>query len=65
MITKNKSNNEVWSYNKTSSSSKTGNIDFWVGHRTSQSSNSQSFDLIVTFDNKDVVIDYSVISTSY
>jgi len=25
----------------------------------------QSFDLIVTFDNKDVVIDYSVISTSY
>ena len=65
LTTKNKSNNEVWSYNKMSVSSKGGNSAFFDGSRASISSSSQSFDLIITFDENDIVLDYSVISSSY
>lgn len=65
LTTKNKSNNEVWSYNKMSVVEKGGRTNFFMGQRASASSSNQSFDLIITFDEKDVVIDYSVISTSY
>ena len=65
LTTKNKSNNEVWSYNKMSVSSKGGNSIFLDGSRASISSNSQSFDLIIIFDENDIAIDYSVISSSY
>lgn len=61
----NKSNNEVWSYNKMSVVNKQGGTDFLFGARASQSSSTQSFDLIITFDSNDIVSDYSVISTSY
>lgn len=66
LITKNKSNNEVWSYNKMSISSKGGHQQtFFGGEKASASSSSQSFDLIITFDNNDIVSDYSIISTSF
>jgi hypothetical protein len=66
LITKNKSNNEVWSYNKMSVQNKAGSTGPLFGtNRASESSSSQSFDLIVTFDSSDKVLDYSVISTSY
>jgi len=65
LITKNKSNNEVWNYNKMSVQKRGGYTDFFFGQRASVSNSSQSFDLIITFDDKDVVKDYSVISTSY
>lgn len=65
LITKNKSNNEVWSYNKMSVQERGGHTDFFFGQKASVSSSSQSFDLIITFDDNDVVKDYSVISTSY
>lgn len=65
LITKNKSNNEVWSYNKMAMTSKGGNSTFWDGERASVSSSSQSFDLIITFDKNDVVTEYSVVSSSY
>ena len=65
LITKNKSNEEVWSYNKMSVQERAGHTDFFTGQRASVSSSSQSFDLIITFDENDVVKDYSVISTSY
>lgn len=65
LITKNKSNNEVWSYNKMSVQERGGHTDFFFGQKASVSSSSQSFDLIVTFDNNDIVKDYSVISTSF
>ncbi len=69
LITKNKSNNEVWSYNKMSVQNKegatVGATNFWTGVKASQSSSSQSFDLIIIFDNNDVVINYSVISTNF
>ena len=65
LVSKNKSNNEVWSYNKMSVENKAGSTDFFAGQRASQSSSSRSFDLIITFDANDVVLDYSVISTAY
>lgn len=65
LVSKNKSNREVWSYNKMSVEQKAGSTDFFAGQRASQSSSSRSFDLIITFDEKDVVADYSVVSTAY
>lgn len=65
MVTKNKSDNEVWSYNRMSSVSKGGQTVFLFGEKASVSSSSQSFDLIITFNENDIVEDYSVISTSY
>ena len=65
LVSKNKSNREVWSYNKMSVEQKAGSTDFFAGQRASQSSSSRSFDLIVTFDEKDIVADYSVISTAF
>lgn len=65
LVSKNKSNREVWSYNKMSVEQKAGSTDFFTGQRASQSSSSKSFDLIITFDNQDVVLDYSVISTAF
>lgn len=65
LTTKNKSNNEVWSYNKMAVVNKGGNSSFIDGSRASVSSSSQSFDLIITFDDKDIVLDYSVVSSSF
>ena len=65
LVSKNKSNREVWSYNKMSVENKAGSTDFFAGQRASQSSSSKSFDLIITFDEKDIVADYSVVSTAY
>lgn len=65
LITKNKKDNEVWSYNKMSAVSKGGSNAFFFGERASVSSSNQSFDLIITFNDNNIVEDYSVISTSY
>lgn len=65
LISKSKSNNEVWSYNKMSVEEKAGSTDFFTGRRASQSSTSRSFDLIITFTDNEIIEDYSVISTSY
>lgn len=65
LVSKNKSNREVWSYNRMSVENKAGSTDFFAGQRASQSSSSKSFDLIITFDEQDVVTDYSVVSTAY
>src|SRR5690606_9372434 len=59
LVSKNKSNKEVWSYNRMSVEHKAGSTDFFSGQRASQSSTSKSFDLIITFDEKDIVEDYS------
>lgn len=50
LVSKNKSNREVWSYNKMSVENKAGSTDFFTGQRASQSTSSKSFDLIITFD---------------
>lgn len=65
MVTKNKSNHEVWSYNRMSAVSKGGQTNFIFGERASVSTSNQSFDLIITFTKNDIVEDYSVVSTSF
>ena len=65
IITKNKSNNEVWSYNKMSYVTKGGETSFAFGSKASRSTSTSSFDLIVSFDKEDKVLDYSVISTKF
>ena len=65
MVTKNRSNNEVWSYNRMSVVQKGGQTNFLFGERASVSSSNKSFDLIIIFDSADIVKDYSVISTNF
>lgn len=65
LVSKNKTSQEVWSYNKMSVENKAGSTDFFAGQRASQSSSNRSFDLIITFDENDVISDYSVVSTTY
>ncbi|NQV18621.1 MAG: hypothetical protein HQ534_08775 [Armatimonadetes bacterium] len=69
LVTKNKSDNEVWNYNKmsfeTATGSDGGTLILFGGSRALSTSTTKSFDLIITFDNNDVVKDYSVISASF
>lgn len=65
IVTKNKSNKEVWSYNKMSVEKKGGQTSFLAGERASTSSSSKSFDLIISFNDDDTVNDYSVVSTKF
>ena len=69
MVTKNRNNDEVWSYNKmsTDNSQKEGFATLFIVGQSSalSSSTTSSFDWIITFDKNDVVKDYSLISSSY
>ena len=66
LITKNKDNDEVWNYNRMSvEKGGAAASDIWLGSRALSSTTTSSFDLIITFDESDVVKDYSVISASY
>ena len=65
IITKNKSNKEIWSYSKMSVVKKGGQTSFLAGERASVSSSTKSFDLIIRFDDNDTVNDYSVVSTKF
>ena len=62
--------NEVWNYNRMSYSTTTSSDDVlilwgWGGSRSMRSSTTQSFDLIIVFDKRNVVRDYRVISAAY
>lgn len=63
ITTKNKSNNEVWSYNKMSVVNKGGQTSFMSGGKAL--SITTFFDLIISLDENDVVKEYSVISTKF
>jgi hypothetical protein len=69
LVTKNRENNEVWNYNKMSFESKVGEDGTWLllwgGSRAMATTTTKSFDLIIEFDEKDIVKDYSVISAQY
>ncbi|TDS17464.1 hypothetical protein [Sphingobacterium paludis] len=65
LISKNKANREVWSYNKMAVENRSGSTTFFAGRRASQSTSSTTFDLIITFDKDDIVSNYSVVSTTY
>ncbi len=69
LVTKNRSNNEVWNYNRMSFESRagedSGTLILWSGSRAARTATTKSFDLIIEFDEHDVVKDYSVISASF
>ena len=65
ITTKNKNNDEVWSYNKMRVEQRGGHTNYVFADRASTSSATKSFDLIITFNEKDIVKDYSVIQTAY
>lgn len=64
IATKNRSNNEVWNYNRMSFEGAAG-ADDWGGSRAMSITTTKSFDLIIEFDEKDIVKDYSVIQSSF
>lgn len=69
IVTKNRDNDEVWNYNRMSYESaygsEGGGFIFWGGSRAVSSATTKSFDLIIIFDDNDVVKDYSLISASF
>jgi hypothetical protein len=69
MVTKNKDGNEVWAYNKmsyqTNASASSGTLIFLGGSQAMSSAATKSFDLIITFNNKDIVKDYNMVYSSY
>ena len=66
LVTKNKNDDEVWNYNKMSYEKGAGAAsDVWLGSRSLSTATTSSFDLIIIFDDNEVVKDYSIISASY
>lgn len=70
ITTKNKNQQEVWNYHKISYEAfGAGKQDVYFllqgGSRAITSTTSRSFDLIITFDEHDVVSDYSVVSAQF
>jgi len=69
LVTTNKDNKEVWAYNRMSSDafagSHGGSLILFGGSQAVTSTTTKSFDLIITFNDKDVVEDYKVVQASY
>lgn len=69
IITKNRGNDEVWSYNRMSFESSTsdafGSLILVGGSSAVSRSTSKTMDLIITFDDNDIVKDFSVISAQF
>lgn len=69
ITTKNKNNQEVWTYSKQSYDSESGGFGggliLFGGNKAFSSQSSNSFDLIITFDKNDVVSDYSVVQSQF
>ena len=69
IVSKNKKGLEVWAYSRQSTQSKSGGGFGALGIVGSSSAYSNtstaSFDFIVTFDKKDIVVDYNVVSAKF
>jgi len=69
IVTKNKSGNEVWTYDKVSvesgSSDVYGTLFILGGAGSRSSTSSRTFTLMIEFDEKDVVKDYSYRSSAF
>ncbi len=69
IITKNKEGEEVWTYSRQSFNSRSGvfggGLILFGGSKAFSSSSSGSFDLIITFDDKSIVKDYSLVSSQF
>ena len=69
IVAKNKAGAEVWTYSRQSFDSESGGFGggllLFGGSKAFSSASSNSFDLIITFDAKDIVTDYSVVSSQF
>lgn len=69
ITTKNRQNDEVWTYSRQSTDSESGahgwSAIFAGSNKAFSSTASSTFDLIITFDKNDVVKDYSVVSSQF
>ncbi len=69
IITKNKEGQEVWTYSRQSFDAESGGFGGGVlifgGSQAFSSASSKSFDLIITFNDKNLVQNYSVISSQF
>ena len=69
LVTKNRDNDDVWNYSRMSYDAAYGSdaagLIFLGGSRAVSSTTVKSFDLIIIFDNNDVVKDYSIIAASF
>jgi outer membrane protein assembly factor BamE (lipoprotein component of BamABCDE complex) len=69
IVTKNRSGKEVWTYDKISSDAHAnvgyGSLVVLGGAFANSSSSSKSVTLMITFDDKDVIEDYSFIQSAY
>ena len=69
IISKNKEGEEVWTYSRQSfdaeSGSFGGGLFLFGGGKAFSSSASASFDLIITFDSRNIVKDYSLVSSQF
>ena len=69
IITKNRDGEEVWTYSRQSfdveSGGFAGGLLVFGGSKAFSSASSNSFDLVITFDGKSVVKEYSVVSSQF
>lgn len=69
LVTKDKDGHEIWAYNKmsyqTNVSGSGGTLILFGASQAMSSTTTKSFDLIITFDAKDIVKDYNVVYSSY
>lgn len=73
MVSKTKNGDEVWTYSKQSYDASSKGSAYGVGlifagfsgGKSQRSTSVSTFDLMITFDQNDVVKDYSVVSSQY
>jgi hypothetical protein len=65
IMTKNKSGEEVWTYDKISVSSSDVNAKLLVVGGSASSTSSKSMILVITFGEKDIVKDYAVMAQEF
>ena len=69
LVTMNSEGQEVWNYSRmsysTSSGEDAGSLIFWGGSRAMSTATTKSFDLIIIFDENDIVRNYNVIAASF
>lgn len=65
IMTKNKSGEEVWTYDKISVSSSDVNANLLVIGGSASSTSSKSMILVITFGEKDIVKDYAVMAQEF
>ena len=69
LTTRNQKGEEVWTYSRQSTDAESGGSFFGIllagSNKAFSSTSSATFDLIITFDSKEIVEDYSVVQSQF